>query len=204
VAVVTSTNNESIMTLESLSLAYDLLVTRLDRELTQLQKSLNTITVECRARDESVDKLCGMRYDTFLATYVNGHEKELTTYITGHEKEHAAISKAADLALESLNFRLAGMNEFRQQMADTEVKYETKIEAGALESKLHTQINALSEKCRKLETDAITDRAKLIDKETVDVRIRALERLIYMAAGGMTIIIILANVLPLIIKNVKP
>ncbi len=125
-------------------------------------------------------------------------DSNLAHHVRSHEHEHAAEQRASALALEALNLRLAGMNEFRQQMLDTESRYATKTTLSATAEKLEAQVAVVVERGRLAEQALVEIRGKLLGvtfAESVDVRFRALERLVWMAVGGLAILSFALNYL---------
>jgi hypothetical protein len=118
--------------------------------------------------------------------------------VKNHEREHETEQHALTLAMSALDLRLEGMNAFRAQIEAAEAKYATGSELAALEAKLTVRDDSTGERTRILETAIVDIRAKLLGVEyvkAIDARFRFLERMVYMASGALTIIVILLNFL---------
>ena len=150
---------------------YDLMVVRFNHEVDVLRHELDMARQDARERFES-----------FSATHVRNHEKE-----------HEAEQHAAALATDNMNRRLEGMNEFRRQITDAETKYSTKVEMTAHIDSNETQLTVIKDRLGACERTAIQDRGNTLDRKSADDRFRALERLVYMATGAVTVIMIILN-----------
>jgi len=166
---------------------HNLLAQRLDREITILEKLIQASAEHVMERDDAHGQMCDQRFESFLVSHVKNHERE-------HETEQHALT----LAMSSLDLRLEGMNAFRAQIEAAEAKYATGSELAALEAKLTVRDDSTGERTRILETAIVDIRAKLLGVEyvkAIDARFRFLERMVYMASGALTIIVILLNFL---------
>ena len=154
-----------------LKLGYESVTARFEREIEVLRHELDI------ARTDSKE-----RFDAFAATHVRNHEKE-------HEAEqHAAL-----LAMSNMDRRLEGMNEFRRQISDTEAKYATKNELALHAASNETQLSSVRDRLGACERTQIKDRGDSLDRISAEARVRALERLVYMATGAVTVIMIILN-----------
>jgi uncharacterized coiled-coil DUF342 family protein len=70
------------------------------------------------------------------------------------EEKLMAAEKALDVANKSMNERLAGMNEFREQLKDQAGRFMTRIEHIPIEDKFAADIRDLRESRAKLEGKA--------------------------------------------------
>ena len=79
----------------------------------------------------------------------------LEQYIAAHAKEHELIGmalilarevqdKSLQTAMEAMNSRLAGMNEFRAQLTDAQSTYVTRNDIKALSDKYDSKIDGLN------------------------------------------------------------
>jgi predicted nucleic acid-binding Zn-ribbon protein len=148
---------------------HDLAVDRFEREIEVLRHELDV------AREEAKN-----RFESFQSVHVRNHEKE-------HESEQ----HAASLAMANMDRRLEGMNEFRQQINDTEARYSTKSDLAAHAASNETQLSGIKERVGACERTAIKDRGDSLDRVSAETRFRALERLVYMASGAITVIMII-------------
>jgi hypothetical protein len=83
------------------------------------------------------------------------------------------LDEIRNLEKSAINFRLEGMNEFRKQIQDTQDRYLPKAEY----VRAHEAV----------EQNLITLR------ESTETRFRALERLVWMAGGAVTVIMVILN-----------
>jgi hypothetical protein len=170
-----------------LRVEHNLLVQRVDREILLLEKLIYAMRESIVARDDGHAQLCDQRFEAFLVNHVKNHERE-------HETEQHAM----ELAMGALDHRLAGMNEFRRQIEESESRYATIDALGAVEAKLAVRDDTTGDRTRTLESAVVDIRAKLLGSEyakSVDDRFRFLERMVYMASGALTIIVIVINFL---------
>jgi hypothetical protein len=89
------------------------------------------------------------------------------------QRSRATEVRALDLALENINYRLAGMNEFRQQINDAEAKFISRDEVQLIDSRTSGALAAM--------------------RDSMDSRFRGLERLVYMAVGAVALITSIAE-----------
>ena len=84
------------------------------------------------------------------------------------ERARSVEVRALDLALRNIDYRLAGMNEFRQQINDAEVKFITRDEVHLLDSRISGSLSGI--------------------RDSMETRFRGLERMVYMAVGAVALI----------------
>ena len=77
-----------------------------------------------------------------LCDYVDGRFKEIEKRLT---YQLNAMERATDVALEEHNRRLAGMNEFREQLNDQADTFSTRSECHLLHDRLDNDIRELRE-----------------------------------------------------------
>ncbi len=94
-------------------------------------------------------------------------EQRIQLLVREIENHRAAQERATEIARIDMNTRLEGMNEFRRQIEQTSSQFRTKAEAYADQRRIELQFDG------------------------VEVRMRALERTIYMAGGAVAIITLL-------------
>ena len=99
-----------------------------------------------------------------------------------HEKEHESLQRAIDTAVETLDFRLSEMNQFRQQIQEERGAFTTKVEAESHNRELEG----------KIETNAKAVSALELAKSNMDGRIWMAGALITGASGIFALLISLA------------
>jgi hypothetical protein len=90
------------------------------------------------------------------------------THIVNHEKEHEAQQRALALALQTLDKRLEGMNEFRAQINATESKYCTKAELDAHSISNDKELAAMADRLRQDENALLAEGAKAFTRSEHD------------------------------------
>jgi hypothetical protein len=112
-----------------------------------------------------------------------------------HEKAHAQLALALRVALDSMDKRLDGMNEFRNSLNDVTTR--------AVSRELFDQrVSATDERLKLLERDRatfITDDKFDIRAETVNQRLGAMENWRSKATGAAVVLSVLAGTLGAII-----
>ena len=86
-------------------------------------------------------------YETLVARL----ERDLSAHIKSHDREHEVEQRSAELALQNLDRRLASMNEFRAQMADSETRYCLKTDLGDHAASNDKQLEGIGERLRNHE-----------------------------------------------------
>ena len=81
-------------------------------------------------------------------------DMRIDSVISHNESKYSQLDKALGIALDSLNKRLEGMNEFRESLKDQSAKFVTRIEYEAEAGRLKEDIRVLRESKAKLEGKA--------------------------------------------------
>ena len=169
--------------LSVLARSYELLLSQVEREKADMLKVVERVHVDADKQSTVHAHFFDQKFDAFLANHVKNHERE-------HEVEQ----HASELAMRAMDQRLSGMNEFRAQIASTEARYATKADLKGVEDKIDAQGGALGDRLRATEAQLVDVRGRILGKdyaESVDTRFRGVERLVYMASGAITVIVIL-------------
>jgi hypothetical protein len=125
----------------------------------------------------------------YIERIIDERQIQLQQSWEAHRREHALLHDSLTLARDEMTRKLETMNEFRRQIEQAELKYVTRSEWSAQHNSLETQARNTQTQVTEQEARSL----KMDFAETVDKRIRSVEKLVYIASGAVMIIAFLLN-----------